>query len=60
MTAGDGNPRGGRLRPGTTHMIVRISEAGIRADVFDSESLIQCQLEPVFSIVHVVGNRGDS
>jgi hypothetical protein len=41
-------------------MIVRISEAGIRADVFDSESLTQCQLEPVFSIVHVVGNRGDS
>lgn len=42
------------------HMIVWISGAGVGVDLLDNERFNLCQLEPVFSIVYVVGSRGDS
>ena len=32
----------------------------MRVDLLDNEKFNLCQLEPVFSIVYVVGSRGDS
>ena len=57
-------PRDGQLQGGRqtnwAHMIVWISGAGVGVDLLDNERFNLCQLEPVFSIVYVVGSRGDS
>ena len=57
-------PRDGQLQSGRqtnwAHIIVWISGAGVGVDLLDNERFNLCQLEPVFSIVYVVGSRGDS
>ena len=57
-------PRDGQLQSGrqTTWapIIVWMSGAGVGVDLLDNERFNLCQLEPVFSIVYVVGSRGDS